>query len=159
MLHAKRYEQFACSAFGFAQGHAINVNWRKPHVFDHRQVLKEMMELEHHPDLAAECVKYDRCVALACAEDQLFDLNASGLKDLKARDRAQNRGLACSGRPHQRHEFPVSNVEGYIRKHTARATAKLDLPQTERCAGHAVAAFQRRSSRRASAASGSDIAR
>jgi hypothetical protein len=122
-------------------------------------VLEEMMKLEYHTDLASERAQRRRRSPGTAVDGQVLYLHGSQLKRFQAGDHAQDGGLAGAGRTHQRHQLAARNVEGDVRQHTALATAKAQGLDGKHPVAHAVALFQCRSRRRASAASGSDIAR
>src|SRR5207248_8102812 len=105
---------------------------------------EQAVKLEHH----------------ACAA--AFDGDAAGVVALQSRNGAEDRRLARSRRAHDRDDFAAMRREADAAQDLARASAQADVLDVEywrRNRRHAVAAFQRRSRRDASAASGSDIAR
>ncbi len=74
-------------------------------------------------------------------------------------DRSQNGRLSTPGRSHDRHQLPAGYLEPDTRQDLTRAAAQAEISHLKNGAAHAGSAFQRRSSRRANAASGNDIAR
>jgi hypothetical protein len=121
-------------------------------------MLEEMVELKYHADFAAQAMKNGRRVAATAVQRQFFEVNGSRLKTFKARDNPQHCGLARSGWAHQCHQFAAPYVKRDASQDLPRATDKAHLAQTKHRV-HAVGAFHRFSSRRAKAASGSDMAR
>jgi len=121
-------------------------------------MLEEMVELEYHADFAAKTMKSGRRVTATAIQRQFFDVNGSRLKNFKSRDNPKHRGLAGSGWTHQCDQFAASYLKRDSSQDLPRATDKAHLAQTKHRV-HAVGAFHRFSSRRAKAASGSDMAR
>ena len=128
----------ARAIFGPGAGDSLHVNRRQADVVERRQMLEQVVELEHHAGLG--------------------HLDVTRVRLLEAREHAENRGLARSGEPHERHDLAGAGMKLDPGQDGAGAARQAQAADAERRV-HDAAAFQRCSSRRARCESGSDIDR
>ena len=106
-------EQAEPPGVGGGRRAALDVHLRQTDVLDRREVLEQVVELEDHPDLAAQRPE-DPDGRLPSGQGDLADSNRPGVKRLKAGDRPENRRLTRAGKPHQGHQLPRLDGEGHL---------------------------------------------
>ncbi len=74
----------------------MHVHERQPDVVRRGHVFEEVMELEHHADLAPKRSQHVGSRRPACRQRHAADRQRAGVEGLEARDRAQERRLAAA---------------------------------------------------------------
>ena len=130
---------------------------RERHVGERAEVRKQRVRLEDEPHPAPQWdeprLRRDR----SRRERESVHDDAPAVERLQCGHDAQRRRFPHARRPHQRDDLAACDIERQRAEHVPRAIADRQLVDHEQRA-HA-AGLQRRSSRRAKRASGSDIAR
>ncbi len=141
---------------------AVRVHGREADVVERGQVLEQAVKLEDEADFAPQAAQ--RCPATRCrrrvagGERDILDGNLSRLERLEPRNRAKDGRLAGARRSHDAGELALSDRKAGATQDFLQAPAEMYVAQFENRV-HDVGAFHRRSSRRATAASGRDIVR
>jgi hypothetical protein len=158
VINAQRSQELERVPFGVCRSNAVGDDRRQPHILQRRQMLEETVELEHHADLPAQ-LPHKGSGHKAATDRDAVDFDRSAFEWIEAGNGSQDRGLARSRRSHERNDFSPCHVDADAGEHSPRAAAQMNIAQPHDNLAHGVGAFHRCSSRRASAASGSDIAR
>ena len=135
------------------------MHWCETDVLYRREMLEQAVKLEHHPNLPPKCPERVLCGQRASLEPYFVERDVAAVERLEPGDRPQNGRLSTSGRSHDRHQLPAGYLEPDTCQDLTRAAAKAQIPYLKNGAARAGNTFHRRSSRRAHAASGNDIAR
>ena len=122
-------------------------------------MLEQAVELEDHADLAAQLPQRRWWNRRAAGQRHAIHDDRAGVEAFEPGNRAQNRRLARAGRAHERHQFAARDVQCHAGQNRPLAATQVQPFGAEHDVAHGAAAFQRLSSLRAAAASGSDIAR
>ena len=131
---------------------------RQRDIRERRQVIEQAVELKDHAYLPPQ-LPHDGRRRCAWTQRHVAYLDGPTLERFKGGDRAQDRGLARSGLTHQRHDLAAGDLKRHPAQDHPCCTPQPDVANRDDDVAHDVGAFHRCSSLRASADSGSDIAR
>jgi hypothetical protein len=159
MLDTERREELTSSLRRGFRRHRIGVHWSQTDVVQYRKVLEQVVELKHHPDFSAKPAQGARRRSSATLQRDIVYDNTSRLERFERANRPKDRGLSGTRRSHERDELAPPNIERDALEDPSRPSKQAHVDEPQYLFVHAVGAFQRRSSRRANAASGSDITR
>jgi hypothetical protein len=159
MLDTERREELTSSLRRVFRRHRIGVHWSQTDVVQYRKVLEQVVELKHHPDFSAKPAQGARRRQRSTLERYIVYDNTSRLKRFERANRTKDRGFPGTRRSHERDKLAPPNVERDALEDRSRPSEQAQVDEPQYLFVHAVDAFQRRSSRRASAASGKDITR
>ena len=127
---AERVEQVAGAGGGLGGPGAGDERGQR-HVLQRRQVLDEVEELEHQPDVAAAQPGEPGAAELLGAD--AGERDGALVRPVQPRDEVQQRRLAAARRPHQRDELagPHGEVGPAQRAHGRRAVGLAQTPDDE----------------------------
>ena len=153
----QRSEQVRRDRLGCAAALTQDVPQRQGHIVECGEVGKQRVRLEDEPDPPPQRDEPRLGRYATGCERESIDDDPSFIERLQRDNRPQCRRLPHTRRTHQRHEFPACDLERQRTQHASRVIPNRE-PVDHKERAHA-AGLQRRSSRRAKRASGSDIAR
>jgi hypothetical protein len=157
MLDTERRKELTSSLRRVFGRHRMGVYRRQADVVQYRKVLEQVVKLKHHPDFSAKPAQGARRRQPSTLERHIVHDNTARLERFERANRPKDRGLPRTRRSHERDELAPPNVERDALEDPSRPPKQAHVDEPQYPFVHAVGAFQRRSSRRASAASGSDI--
>jgi hypothetical protein len=158
VLDIEALEQPPRLALGFMTRLLVYMDRRQRDVVEHAQMLEQAVKLEDHPGLLTQPTHHCR-IERTGADDETVDRHLPAIERLQSQHRPQDGRLTRPRRTHQRYDGARLDLQIDAGQDRPAAARQMEIADVDRQGVHMVAAFHFFSMRRASADSGSDIAR